>query len=32
VSQVIDDIHEAEPIGVRELIFEAPVQRNDEEV
>ena len=30
VSQVIDDIHEAERIGVRELIFESPVQRNDE--
>jgi probable F420-dependent oxidoreductase len=30
VSEVIDDIHAAERIGVRELIFESPVQRNDE--
>jgi alkanesulfonate monooxygenase SsuD/methylene tetrahydromethanopterin reductase-like flavin-dependent oxidoreductase (luciferase family) len=30
VSEVIDDIHTAEGIGVRELIFESPVQRNDE--
>jgi probable F420-dependent oxidoreductase len=30
VSEVIDDIHAAEQIGVCELIFESPVQRNDE--
>jgi probable F420-dependent oxidoreductase len=30
VSEVIEDIHAAERIGVRELIFESPVQRNDE--
>jgi probable F420-dependent oxidoreductase len=30
VAQVSEDIHEAERIGVRELIFESPVQRGDE--
>jgi probable F420-dependent oxidoreductase len=30
VSEVIDDIRAAERIGVRELIFESPVQRDDE--
>jgi hypothetical protein len=29
-AQVIDDIGEAERIGVDQLIFESPVQRGDE--
>jgi alkanesulfonate monooxygenase SsuD/methylene tetrahydromethanopterin reductase-like flavin-dependent oxidoreductase (luciferase family) len=30
VAEVIDDIREAQRIGVDHLIFESPVQRNDE--